>query len=292
MLLILQSQAEFKENPLVYEYVTAIATIFLVVFVIVVILIWLFKVIEGLYVDFIGGKPFYRHFYFFVKELKPNQKKILENEFNFYKLLNKKEQRFFRHRVCKFINKIEFIGKEGITIKDEHLVLVSATAVMITFGFRKYLIEALDTIIIYPKHYYSKQSNQDHKGEYNPRMKALVLSWKDFIEGYAIEDDNLNLGIHEVVHAVHLNSLKEKDISAYLFKIRFIELTNFIEKNPHIREKLTKTKYIRDYAFTNHFEFVSVLVENFIETPSEFRSQFPEIYVIVKQMLNFNFAGY
>ena len=48
----------------------------------------------------------------------------------------------------------------------------------------------------------------------------------------------------------------------------------------------------RAYAFENQFEFISVLIENFIETPLEFRTKFPKIYSKVKQMLNFNFAGY
>jgi Mlc titration factor MtfA (ptsG expression regulator) len=52
------------------------------------------------------------------------------------------------------------------------------------------------------------------------------------------------------------------------------------------------SKYFRKYAFTNQFEFLAVAIENFIETPQDFRSEFPEIYGKVRQMLNFNISGY
>jgi hypothetical protein len=52
------------------------------------------------------------------------------------------------------------------------------------------------------------------------------------------------------------------------------------------------SSYFRDYAFTNQFEFLAVIIENFIETPLEFKSHFPDLYAQVKQLLNFNFSKY
>ncbi|GAL79282.1 hypothetical protein JCM19274_4367 [Algibacter lectus] len=56
---------------------------------------------------------------------------------------------YFRHRVASFIDKKQFIGKEGFLISEQVQVLVSATAVMLTFGFRDFMIEAVEHIIIY-----------------------------------------------------------------------------------------------------------------------------------------------
>ena len=237
-------------------------------------------------------KPFFVFNHLFKRKLNKNQINILEDQFDFYNKLTDEEKRNFHHRMACFIRDKKFVGREDLQITDEIKVLVSATAVMLTFGFRKYLINTLDLIIIYPSQYYSKQSQQNHKGEYNPKLRSLVLSWQDFIEGYNIGNDNLNLGIHEVAHAMHFNSLKENDISAYLFKNRFLDLTDFLQKNPEVRTKLINTKYFRAYAFTNHFEFLSVLIECFFETPKEFKAHFPKVYKYVQQMLNFNFADY
>ena len=119
-----------------------------------------------------------------------------------------------------------------------------------------------------------------------------MLSWKDFKKGFAIDNDNLNLGIHEFAHAIHLNSIKERDVSSTIFSDSFKELTTLLSNEEALRKDLIASKYFRDYAYTNQFEFIAVIIETFIETPDEFKSLFPEIYDKTKQMLNFNFAGY
>ncbi|WP_374707785.1 zinc-dependent peptidase [Flavobacterium sp. J372] len=45
--------------------------------------------------------------------------------------------------------------------------------------------------------------------------------------------------------------------------------------------------YLRDYAYTNQFEFLAVVLEHFFETPTEFKQRFPELYGMVKRMINF-----
>ena len=250
-----------------------------------------FKFFEEIY-SLKNNKPFFVFGHIFKRKLNPVQLKVLESEFLFYKKLSKKHKRYFEHRVASFIRNKSFLGRQDLNITEQMKVLVAATAVMLTFGFRKYLIDGIDQVLIYPDEYYSKINEEYHKGEFNPRLNTLVLSWKHFIEGYDISNDNLNLGIHEITHAIHLNSLKETDISAFNFKNNFLDITDYLSENAHIRKKLIDNNYIREYAFANQFEFVAVIIETFIETPKEFKSQFPEIYKLVKRMLNFNFAGY
>lgn len=260
-----------------------------------VICFGVFRFVEGFYVDFIAKKPLFRHFYLFRKDLNANQKRILKTEFNFYKRLDSKQQKYFRHRVFKFISQVEFVGKEGANIDDEKKVLVAATAVMLTFGYRDYSINLVDKILIYPSTFYSTVDENYHKGHFNPGYRAIILSWEDFLHGYKVSDDNLNLGIHEFVHALHLsylNSKENNDISAHIFKSSLEALTEYLDSDSKRKQKMENSTYFRSYAFENDFEFIAVVIETFIETPSEFRSHFPEVYKHVKQMLNFNFAGY
>ena len=81
-------------------------------------------------------------------------------------------------------------------------------------------------------------------------------------------------------------------MSSTIFKDSFKELTELLSSNKPLRDVLIKSKYFRDYAYTNQYEFVAVLIEYFIESPVDFKNQFPRIYSKVRQMLNFNFAGY
>ncbi len=250
-----------------------------------------FKMTEMAYV-LKHKKPLYNHFYVFLRQLSVSQKAILKNHFSFYKNLTEKEKRYFEHRVALFIKDKDFIGRDGNRITDEVKVLISATAVMLTFGFRDFYIGVISKIVVYPNKFYSNTNNAYHKGEFNPKLKALVLSWEDFIAGFNDENDNLNLGIHEFTHAIHINSMKERDVSSTIFSDSFKELTKLLSANEDLRSKLMGSDYFRKYAFTNQFEFVAVIIENFIETPQEFKLQFPKVYDKVKQMLNFNIAGF
>ncbi len=237
-------------------------------------------------------KPFFNHVYLTLKKLTKGQRHILKTQFKFYDALSKKHQAYFEHRVKKFIDTKTFIGKEELEITDQMRVLVAATATMLTFGYRNYSLDIVEHIVIYPEDFFSRSNKEYHKGEFNPMVNAIVFSWKDFLEGYEIDNDNLNLGIHELVHAIHLEAIQENDITATIFLNTFTQLTGFLEKNEAYKLRLVQSDYIRDYAFTNHFEFIAVLIENFIETPQEFKQHFPEIYLKIKQMLNFNFQGY
>ncbi len=246
-----------------------------------------FRMVEMLYV-MKKRKPLYIHFYFLKKRLTSNQLVILKN-FSFYDRLEKKHKIYFEHRVANFIKDKTFVGRDGLSVSDEHEVLISATAVMLTFGFRDYFIGLIDKIFVYPKAFYSTINEENHKGEFNPKLKALVLSWEDFLKGHIIGNDNLNVGIHEFAHAIHLNSIKERDVSSTIFKDSFRELTDLLSSDKPLRDKLIQSKYFRDYAYTNQFEFVAVLIEYFIESPQEFQNYFPRIFCKVKQMLNFNY---
>lgn len=254
------------------------------------ILYYAFRMIEMSYV-LKQKKPLYNHIYLFLRKLDPKQKSVLQNQFSFYKKLNKKDKKHFEHRVASFIRDKHFIGRDT-DITEEMKVLISATAVMLTFGFRDFYIGLISKIVVYPDKFYSNINKAYHKGEFNPKLKTLVLSWKDFKEGFDIDNDNLNLGIHEFTHAIHLNSMKERDVSSTIFSDSFKELSKLLSTNNSLRDELVESEYFRDYAYTNQFEFLAVAIENFVETPKDFKAQFPEVYNKVKQMLNFNFLGY
>jgi Mlc titration factor MtfA (ptsG expression regulator) len=237
-------------------------------------------------------RPFFLHKKITYKQLSKLELAVLESQFSFYNKLTAKEKKRFQHRVSVFINNKQFVGRQDLELTTDMYVLISATAVMLTFGFRKYLIDLIDVIIVYPEAFYSTTNETHHKGEFNPKLKSLVISWQHFKEGYDIENDNLNLGVHEFAHAIHLSSFNNEDISAIIFNESFQELTSYLSKNESLRLRLIESKYFREYAYTNQYEFIAVIIENFIETPKQFKAQFPQLYLKTKQMLNFNFAGY
>lgn len=248
------------------------------------------KMLDTVYISWFK-RPAWVHLYLYKKKLSKDQKTILRKHLSFYNRLSSVGKRRFEHRMKCFIQDKEFIPRQDFVLSEEKKLLIAATAVMLTFGMRKFILPILEKIIVYPTVFYSTIDERYHKGEFNPRLKALVLSWEDFEEGFRIEDDNLNLGIHEFTHAIHLNSMKRSDTASVVFSDGFSELLRLL-RNEDLVTAIKNSGFIRDYAFTNEFEFLAVVVENFIESPREFKSKFPSLYKKIQQMFNFRFAGY
>lgn len=183
------------------------------------------------------------------------------------------------------------MGRDGLTVTERMKVLIASAGCMLSFGRKNHEYGLIEFILVYPKEFYSAINDDYHKGEFNPREKALVLSWKDFEEGYKITDDNLNLGIHEFMHAMQLEARQSKDIDAVRFGKQF---QNILEQltDQEVKDKLDETRYFRAYTFTNQYEFMAVLAEYFIESPLDFKKHFPKLYSHMQKLLNFTFAGY
>lgn len=253
------------------------------------IVFFIFKLSESWYAS-IFNKPLFRH-YFVYKKLSVSQEKTLKKEFAFYNQLTVKQKNQFQHRVAHFITDKKFISRSDIEITERMKVLIAAIGCMLSFGRRNYNYGLIQFTLIYPSHFFSSINKNYHKGEFNPREKALVLSWEDFEHGFKINNDNLNVGIHEFMHAMQLEAKNSTDIDSVRFIKQYNNILKLIAKK-EVREKLDSTQFFRTYAFTNQYEFMAVLAEYFFESPEEFKVTFPKLYEYTKKLLNFNFAGY
>ena len=249
----------------------------------------LFRVFEDWYAN-TYNKPLFRH-YMVYKKLTKEQAAVIESDFSFYKKLSEKHKRQFRHRVATFIAEKKFVGRDGLDVTERMKVLIASAGCMLSFGRKNYEYGLIEFILVYPKEFYSAINDDYHKGEFNPRERALVLSWKDFEEGYKVTDDNLNLGIHEFMHAMQLEAKQSKDIDAVRFAKQFQNILMQLT-DQKVKDKLDETRYFRAYAFTNQYEFMAVLAEYFIESPLDFKKHFPKLYSHTQKLLNFTFAGY
>jgi Mlc titration factor MtfA (ptsG expression regulator) len=242
------------------------------------------NIVESVYV-FVFNKPIFVHLYFVKKKL-PKQKREFLKDLSFYQRLTPKYKDYFEHRLASFIRKYDFIERSGFSLTPEAKVLIAASYVKLTFGMRRYSTSIFDKIIIYPTAYYSTITKQYHKGEFNPALKVIILSWEDFLLGEVITNDNLNLGIHEFTHALTFHGKSSNDKSARIFSRVFQEIMKFM-KNPENSEAILKSNYFRDYANTNALEFLSVVMEHFFETPDDLRRNFPKLYDKIERMLNY-----
>ncbi len=250
---------------------------------------FLFRVFEDLYATSFN-KPVFRH-YFIYKKLSPSQIAVLKRDFLFYNKLSERHQRQFNHRVSQFLSEKEFIGRGEILVTEKMQVLIAAVACMLSFGRKNYTYTLVKFILIYPAEFYSSVNDNFHKGEFNPKEKALVLSWNHFEEGFKISNDNLNVGIHEFMHAMHLEAKSNRDLDSIRFTKQFQKVLKLLTEQ-EMKDQLNQTKFFRAYAYKNQYEFMAVLAEYFFESPQDFKAVFPKLYDYTKKLLNFNFAGY
>lgn len=262
-------------------------TIALVLFIVTAFFSFIFRsIVEPAYI-LAFNKPVYVHFYMFPKDVNNESKAMLEKQFRFYRTLSEIRKKYFRHRVRSFIENYRFVGREGLEVTEEMKVKIAATAVMLTFGMRNYLPDMFEVIIVYPDVFES--SNGDyHKGEFNPAARAVVFSWKDFQEGIEFDSNNLNLGLHEFAHVLHISSVGRLRLgsSSAIYSDMFKRIAQYVAV-PANRDKITHAGYLRDYAYTNQYEFMAVIFESFFETPSEFRQRLPELFTMVSRMINY-----
>ena len=213
----------------------------------------------------------------FPRPLSKGRRKILNKYFSYYKKLPIDEKNKFEQKVQYFIYIKEFIPRKIPRVTEEMKVLIAACAVQLTFGYPKVFLAHFKRILVYPDNYYSTINNTHHKGEVNPRLRAIVLSWKSFVEGYIDLTDGRNLGLHEMAHALRLENNIFNGEHEFLDK-HALEEWHQLATEEIKRIEIGESRMFRDYAGTNQEEFFSVAVENFFERPEKFKTQMPKLY--------------
>lgn len=162
-------------------------------------------------------------------------------------------------------------------------VLISGTIVQLTFGLKVFDISHFQKVRIFPERFYFRRYKAYLKGG-TSLAGVVLLSWKDFVEGFEDEEDRYNLGLHEIAHALKINVIHGDD-----FDLLFASyLTNWqkIGHKEFLNMKRTRQGFLRDYAGQNMEEFFAVCVEHFFEAAEEFSKQLPDIYNHMCVLLN------
>ncbi|ELR68456.1 hypothetical protein C900_00377 [Fulvivirga imtechensis AK7] len=217
--------------------------------------------------------------------LSADHQNILRKYCAYYNLLSYEDKQRFQKRVQRFMYSKQFIPRVYKEVTDEMRVLISATAIQLTFGLPQIYLTHFDKILIYPDSYYSRITWKYHVGEVNPRMGMIILSWKSFVDGYADLTDSLNVGIHEMAHAIHFENRIRNEEFDFLDRRSLSELEQITARElPKIRNE--EVHFFRSYAGTNEHEFFAVALEYFFEKPVEFKKSIPDLYGTLSRLLN------
>jgi MtfA peptidase len=249
-----------------------ILVIFLVVFSIIVlhgpVSTWINRLyVRRQYKSFLGQETFYHS--------------IVSQNLKFYNRLNLEEQRKFLFRTFIFRKAKRFHYIE-VSESAEMPILISATAIQLTFGLDKYLLNYFKDIYVlkddYHYGFYSRpfQGHVDHSGIY--------LSWDNFMKGIKGMTPNCNVGLHEMGHALaYVNFITQTEEEKHFKK----EFKNFSKVARPIFEGMQRgdKNILGDYAGTNYHEFWAVSVEVFFENPIRMRHELPDLYNAMSHLL-------
>jgi Mlc titration factor MtfA (ptsG expression regulator) len=209
---------------------------------------------------------------------------VLSERFSYFLMLNEKEQKLFVSRLHYIRQEKSFVGR-GLEITEEMEIMVSAALSQLTFGLVQFDLENLDEIHLTPESFYSRLAGADVKG-LTFESGRMILSWADFKQGYLINDDKINLGLHELAHALWLYHAPTASIEEHFDQWHMDALSELRKK----RNGETTGYFLRDYAFTNIEEFWACSVECFFEAPIEFKKSVPNLYQKTSAILNQDMA--
>ena len=207
---------------------------------------------------------------------------ILTKHSHFYNGLHASEKEKFIDRLNDFMDDKKFIIHDTSGFR-EMPVLISASAIQLSFGLKKYMLPSFDIINIYPQEFM----------RYSPSIRFVIgnvcdncinISWKHFLSGFQIADNGENVGLHEMSHAYYCqNFVSNTDVdTTFKFQYQNFERLALTELEP--LRKVNNNLYT-PYGLTNEQEFWAESVELFFEKPIQMKTAYPAIYEAMSSML-------
>ncbi|MGE5107399.1 MAG: zinc-dependent peptidase [Sphingobacteriales bacterium] len=208
---------------------------------------------------------------------------ILNKRNIFFTGLSGSQQDIFIERVNHFIHNKRFIihDEKGF---QEMPILISATAVQLTFGLKEYLLPCFNEIHIYPDAFIGLSPLRVLIG--NVSGHTINISWKHFLQGLEKHDDNTNVGLHEMAHALYYQNMIDKIGADEVFADSFPRAGKVFDEAFAI-EKCIDGLY-SEYATRNFQEFWAESIEIFFENPGKLRSLYPQLFDSICNILNLN----
>jgi Mlc titration factor MtfA (ptsG expression regulator) len=208
---------------------------------------------------------------------------VIGSVFSYFNDLPHESKIKFVKRVYQFKanKKFHFIGLEN---NDDIAILVSASAIQVTFGLKNYMMSYFKDIYVLADAYHMDNDEELFIGHVAP--DGIYLSMKHFLYGYSNKTrDNINVAVHEMAHAlVYNNFFAQYGVDPH-FRLNYDKFSS--STGAILADVITNRRsYLRSYAFSNLHEFWAVSVEAFFVNPAGLKMNMPELYEVLCRVLN------
>jgi len=207
---------------------------------------------------------------------------VIGSLFSYFNELPEESKVKFVKRVHQFKSqkRFHYIGLEE---NDDTAVLVSASAIQVTFGLKNYMMSHFKDIYVLADAYHMDNEEELYIGHVAP--DGIYLSLKHFIYGYSNKNDNINVAVHEMAHALLYNNFFAQYGFDSHFRLNYERFSS--STGPILADVIANRRsYLRSYAFSNLHEFWAVSVEAFFENPLGLKRNMPELFEALCRVLN------
>jgi len=217
------------------------------------------------------------------RRLTAAQRKVMCTYATYHGQLDPESQKRFECVVAAFVNDKEWAGS-GIEVVDEMKVMIGSCAAQLLHGFPDVRLKHFKRILVSKGPYRSGRSTQMHMGEVRPAVGLIIISWSDFVQGYAHPRNAFNVGLHEMAHALWFENAIDNGEFHFLDP-ELLQKWIALAHTEIVQMQGGKHSFLRSYAGTNEAEFFAVAVEYFFEQPKEFEAALPEVYGTLSGLL-------
>lgn len=207
-------------------------------------------------------------------------RQLLIESYDHYERLPPEQRRLFEDDLRIFLAEKRITGVE-VEVGDELRLLVAASAVTLSLGWRDYEWDQLTEVLLYPQDFDRDWSfeDKDLAGQAHP-WGTVILSVPSLYESFQDPDDAYHVGLHEFAHLLDVEQTQFDGIPVGLGRESAEEWVALVERE---MERLRKGKSVLDpYGAEDPVEFLAVAVEAFFEAPLALRQRHRELYGLLR----------
>jgi Mlc titration factor MtfA (ptsG expression regulator) len=199
-----------------------------------------------------------------------------------------------RH-VQRFVDGKHFEGAGGLRIHDVHRVTIAAHAALLMLGGTTDGFPRLTTILVYPDEYVvdepqeleggiMSEGPEVFAGHTQSRLGAVVVSWRDVLEGVRDPEDGENVLLHEFAHQLDFEDGEDNGVPRHADTAaarRFREVMH--REYERLRDDVLHDRdtLLDPYGAEDRVEFFAVATEAFFELPAALSEEHPELYDVL-----------
>ncbi|HSA57471.1 MAG TPA: M90 family metallopeptidase, partial [Gemmatimonadaceae bacterium] len=123
-----------------------------------------------------------------------------------------------------------------------------------------------------------------HAGHTQSNLGAVVVSWRDVLDGIADPEDGENVLFHELAHQLDFEDGDDNGVPLHADRAaarRFAEVTRRAHEQLRDDVEHDRDTLLDPYGAEDRVEFFAVATEAFFELPAELKTEHPELYEVL-----------